>query len=287
MATGRLGRVGRFKEKFFSRKQLLDGNDKSFLALLQLIILGMSGLVLLAQLVSFAQVRSLASQRPTFAQLTNGETLYISERERDFRYPAVVRKAVSDWLLLSFNWEGTIAGTQDPDKGVPVAGSSRKVPFSMSVASVMLEPKFADASLKLFADEIVPQEVFNGSVRQVVVPHLISEPRQTAEGRWEVDVVSTRRLIDKRTGYTEQIAFNKTFKLKAVEIPQSPLGKNATLAEQLIYTALSSGLQITQILPFDPNNPQSSGVQPSPAPTTVPGSSIQPFTQKKEKPSTR
>jgi hypothetical protein len=40
--------------------------------------------------------------------------------------------------------------------------------------------------------------------------------------------------------------------LRAVEIPQSPLGDEASRVEQLVYDTLGAGLQIVDIVPFDP-----------------------------------
>lgn len=86
------------------------------------------------------------------AQLVNGETVYLSEQDRNFRYPQVIRKVVSDWTTLTFNWEGTLAGTDQQDEGVLVKATKKKVPLNTWFASVMMEPKFAEASLKEIAE---------------------------------------------------------------------------------------------------------------------------------------
>lgn len=235
-----------------SRRRLLDGNDKSLLAILQLAILALSGLSLLFSVFLTLRVNAIVTRRPTFAQLTNGETLYISERDRNYRHPEVIRKTVNDWTLLTFNWDGTLPGSDEPDEGVGVPESRARVPFSMSVAALMLEPDFGAATLRLFAEELVPSGVFTGDLRQVVTIEYLSEPRQIAEGRWQVDMLATRRLIDRRDGASQPLAFNRTFTLQAVEIPQSPLGAEASLVEQLVYDTLGAGLQITDIAPYTP-----------------------------------
>ncbi|NES97947.1 MAG: hypothetical protein F6K32_22605 [Desertifilum sp. SIO1I2] len=247
-------KVRRLKQSdaFLSHQRLLDGDNKSLLAVLQLCILGSSALILLTQLFLLTRMNQIVSRRPTFVQLTNGEAIAVTERERHFRNPELIRKTVSDWIYLSFNWDGVVPGTQEPDSGVAVQGSRQRVPFGMSIASYLLEPAFATEALKLMAEEIVPNEVFNGDVRQVITIDLISEPRQIAPGRWQVDVQATRNLIDRRTGARQPILFNRTFALRTVEIPQSPLGSDAPLVEQLIYQTMSAGLQITDITPYDP-----------------------------------
>lgn len=252
------GRIGRFRtnkgsDSLLSRQRLLDGNNKSLLAILQLAILGFSSVTLLFVMFLAVRVNRIVNRQPTFVQLTNGETVYISERERNYRRPEVIRQVVSDWTVLSFNWDGTLPGSEEPDEGVAVDGVRGRVPFSVSIASFLLEPEFGSEMLQLFATEIVPSGIFNGELRQVITIEHISDPRQIAEGRWEVDIVSTRRLLDRRNGSQQAIPWNRTYTLQAVEIPSSPLGEDASRVEQLVYDTQSSGLQIIDIVPFDPS----------------------------------
>lgn len=229
---------------------LLTTESKNFLALLQLSILGLQALMFVFILLIAGRQNQLANRRPTMAQLVNGDTVYISEKDWNWRYPQVIRKLVSDWTVLTFNWEGKIAGTDKIDEGIKV-DDRRRVPTNTWFASVLLEDDFAQAALKEIA-QLVPADVFTGRIRSVTIVNHISEPRQIAPGRWQVDVVSTRILIDRSTGKSERLPFNRTFTLEAVEIPHSPLGSEAPLVEQKIYETRSAGLQITNIVPFEP-----------------------------------
>lgn len=253
--AGRIGRFSRNKgsDSFLSRQRLLDGNNKSLLAILQLMILGFSGISLLFTMFLTVRVNRIVSRQPTFVQLTNGDTVYMSERERNYRRPEVIRRVVNDWTMLSFNWDGTLPGSDEPDEGVAVDGVRGRVPFSVSIANFLLEPELGSEMLQTFATEIVPGGVFNGELRQIITIEDISDPRQIAEGRWEVDIVSTRRLLDRRDGSQRAIPWNRTYTLQAVEIPSSPLGEDASSVEQLVYDTMGAGLQITNIVPFDPS----------------------------------
>jgi len=246
--------IGRFKS--LNRTNLLTVESKNFLALLQMGILATQLLMLLGLLFLAARQNSLANRQPTMAQLVNGETVYLSEQDRNFRYPQVIRKVVSDWTTLTFNWEGTLAGTDQRDEGVLVKATKKKVPLNIWFASVMLEPKFAEASLKEIA-ELVPITVFTGRTRAVTIINYLSEPRQIAPSKWQVDLVATRMVIDRQSGASDRLPFNRTFTLQAVEIPRSPLGENAPLVERKIYDLRAAGLQITDITPYDPNSSQS------------------------------
>ena len=229
---------------------LLNTDSKNFLALLQLSILGLQILIFLFIVVIAKRQNELANRRTTMAQLVNGDTIYISEKDRNWRYPQVIQKLVSDWTMLTFNWEVNTTGTDKPDEGVKVDGNKR-VPANTWFASVLLEDDFAEAALKEIA-QLIPADVFAGRIRSVVDIKYISEPRHIAEGRWQVDMISTRILMDRMTGKSERLPFNRTFTLEAVEIPRSPLGSNASLVEQKIYEIRATGLQITNIVPFEP-----------------------------------
>lgn len=230
---------------------LLTAESKNLLAMLQLGILGIQGVMFLLLAFLATRQNALANRQPTMAQLINGDTIYVSEQERNWRYPSVIRQVVAGWTTLTFNWEGTIAGTDKPDEGVQVTGGG-KVPLNTWFASMLLEANFAEASLKEIS-KLVPASVFSGQTRSVVVINYISEPRQIAPGRWQVDMVATRIVIDRSSGASKREAFNRTFTLEAVEIPRSPLEADAPLVEQKIYEIRAAGLQIIDIVPFNPD----------------------------------
>ena len=71
-------------------------------------------------------------------------------------------------------------------------------------------------------------------------------------GEWEVDMVATRVLVNLPGGADEEITFNRTFKLQAVDIPEQPTNDNSPLEQQL-YEIRSAGLEITKISDFTPN----------------------------------
>ncbi|WP_337884495.1 hypothetical protein [Fischerella thermalis] len=72
-------------------------------------------------------------------------------------------------------------------------------------------------------------------------------------GEWEVDMVATRVLVNLSGGADEEIPINRIFTLRAVDIPESP-SPNASALEQQLYEIRNSGLEITKISEFTPNN---------------------------------
>jgi hypothetical protein len=196
------------------------------------------------------RMNKITERKTTFAQLVNGETIYVSEQDRHWRYSGVIQKVVNDWTTLTFNWDDKLTGTNQSDPGIQVS-NNRRITTNAWFASLLLEPEFAKAALPKIA-ELVPNTVFSGQMRSTAIISYLSEPRAIRPGEWEVDMIATRILIDRNTGRDERIPFNRTFTVQAVEIPQSPLGKDAPLVEQKIYQMRSSGLQITKMVEFNP-----------------------------------
>lgn len=213
-----------------------------------------NSLIFVLMLFTAFRVNRIAERKTTFAQLVNGETVYVSEQERHWRYPSVIQKVVSDWTTLTFNWDDKIPGSDEPDQGIQV-DNNKRIPTNAWFASLLLEPEFAKASLPKIA-ELVPPTVFSGQIRSTVIISYLSEPREIRPGGWEVDMVATRVLIDRTTGKDERISFNRTFTLQAVEVPRSPLGNDAPLVERKVYEMRAAGLEITRMVEFKPQPQQ-------------------------------
>lgn len=222
---------------------------KNLLALCFLILTGVNILNLILHLFVAYRINSVAAMKTTQVQLVNGQTYYVSERDRLFRYSSVIQNFVKNWTELTFNWDNKIPGTNETDSGIKV--NSKRVPTSSYFASLLMEPEFGKASLSQIA-ELVPNTVFSGQLRSTVIISFISEPREIRPGEWEVDMVATRLLVDRSLGKDERIPFNRTFRLKAVEIQTSPLGNQASAFEQKVYELRSAGLEINRITEFKP-----------------------------------
>lgn len=223
--------------------------SRNLIALCFLGLTAFNGLILILVMFTSVRINTIAQKRTTFAQLVNGQTLAISEKDRYWRYPSVIQKLVKDWTTLTFSWDNKLPGSGEIDKGVKVEGNST-VTTNSWFASLLLEPEFGKASLKEIA-KLTPSSVFSGNIRSVAIVSYLSEPREIRPGEWEVDQIATRLLINRSTGQEERIPFNRTFTLRAVEIPQSPLENDAPLVEQKIYEIRNAGLEITKMVKFD------------------------------------
>jgi len=232
-------------------KLLLDSKD-----ILPLCFVGLTVFSLLSFLfmlfLSF-KVNQLAERKTTFLQLVNGRALVITEQDYLYRHPEVIKNTVRQWANLTFNWDGVIPGTKELDKGRNI-GNGKRVTTNAYFGSFLIQPGkqgFREAALQAIA-EITPSRVFGGQVRSKMIISYLSSPRQTKIGEWEVDLVATRVLVNLAGGADEEIPFNRTFSIRAVDLPDPPTTDASPLERQL-YEIRSAGLEITKISEFIPN----------------------------------
>lgn len=229
--------------------------------LLPMCFVGLSifvGLQTLLVLFLSVKVNNLATRKTTFVQLVDGRAVAIREEAVTYRTPDLVKNVARQWTILTWTWDSKLPGTSKPDVGQKIG--SNRLPTTAYLASFLLQGKtkssgssFREESRKAIA-ELTPAGVFSGNTRSTILISYVSEPRTIAPGRYEVDMVATRNVID-QSGQIEEIPFNRTFTLEAVDIPRSPLGKDATDVERAVYNVREAGLEITDIKPFNPNQP--------------------------------
>ncbi|MGB3204214.1 MAG: hypothetical protein WBB28_04435 [Crinalium sp.] len=237
------------KLKRLTEKTQLLPETKEILALCFVGIAGVQALILLFILFISVKINATANRKPTNVQLLNGQTYYVSEKDQYWRYPTVIQKFVRDWSQLTFNWDSKVPGTDEVDQGVKVG--NKKVPSSTYFASLLMEPKFGKASLTQIAD-LVPTSIFSGGLRAAIIISYISEPREVKPGVWDVDMIATRLLVDRKTGSDERLEFNRTFRIKATDIQNPTFGKDTNVFEQKVYELRASGLEIQQLSEFIP-----------------------------------
>ena len=197
-----------------------------------------------------SRINHLSKRKNTFVQLVNGEAIAISEREALYRNPEVIKNTIRQWASLTFDWNGLILDTQKADSGYDL-GSGKKVTTNAYFGSFLIqsgEKGFRQESLQLIA-EITPSQIFSGQARSKLIVQYISPPRELAVGTWEVDLISTR-LIVYRNGKEEEVDFNKTFTLRAVDVPTTPPDANSSAFEKRVYQMRQAGLEITKIVDY-------------------------------------
>ena len=232
------------------RKSKLLPDSEYLLPICFVILTIFVGLNFLILLFLTHRVNYLSQRKNTFVQLIDGEAIAISEQEFLYRHPEVIRNTVRKWTSLTFDWNGLILDTQKVDPGYDL-GSGKKVTTNAYFGSFLIESGtrgFRQEALQLIA-EITPAQIFSGQVRSKIVIQHISPPRELATGLWELDLISTRLLVF-RNGTENEVSFNKTITLKAVDIPTVPPTADSSSFEKRIYGIRQAGLEITKIVDY-------------------------------------
>ena len=232
------------------RKSKLLPDSEYILPLCFVILTIFVGLNFLILLFLTHRVNYLSQRKNTFVQLINGEAISISEKEFLYRHPEVIRNTVRKWATLTFDWNGLILDTQKVDSGHDI-GSGKKVTTNAYFASFLIQAGvsgFRQDALQLIA-EITPAQIFSGQARSKIVVQHISPPRELSKGVWELDLISTRLLIY-RNGNENEISFNKTITLKAVDIPTVLPIADSSSFEKRVYQIRQAGLEITKIVDY-------------------------------------
>lgn len=232
-----------------SQSQPLLPESKNTLALCFVLLTGMVSILTVAVILNTLSLRSLSQKKVTFVQLKDGTTARVVEADGLYRESKTIKTFVSNWVNLTWSWDGKIPGTNEPDPGIKTKKSG-KVPTSAWMASLMMESEFGEASLVELA-KLVSNSVFEGKTRSTAYVSYLSEPREIKKGVWEVDVIATRVVLSQGVGESRE-PFNRTITLKATEVPISPLGENANLVEKTVNSMRLAGLEITRIVEFNP-----------------------------------
>ncbi len=200
--------------------------------------------------VSFSKLS--AQKPPTLVQQVDGQAFTVRPMAAQYREPEVIRRTVSDWAVMTFTW-GKPPGSENTqtDAG-KVVGKQARIPTTAWEAAFLLAPDFRDTFMQQLATEIVPQEIFQGKVAAVLIPQNVSMPEAAGDGRWRVDLVATRIVFDAANPAGRSIPFNRSFFVRAIPPPQTPLENAANEYQQVVYRVLERGVQIEEIRPIEP-----------------------------------
>jgi hypothetical protein len=214
-------------------------------------IVGALLLSLLGNLILLLNNRALTQRGSVYVQQPDGFTEKAQEFDELHRQNETLKRTVATWIQLTFEWDNRIPNSNAVDEGMELAGVT--VPTKAYLASIVMEDGFRREFLRTLGRDVVPVDVYTGSRRSLVRFYSISTPRQIADGRWEVDVVSTR--IELLNGVEErEVDFNRTFTLQAIPPIEPALEDEPDAFRREAYALLNNGLLITEIRPLDIND---------------------------------
>ena len=164
--------------------------QKSFLAILLISNLGLSGLIAVLILSNVSYTRHLA-KKPAAAlvQLTDGTSIRVNETPNHDREPEVIRKFVTDSLIYLMNWSSDMPSSEPTSKfdsttnapqdaGVDVDledGFTKKVTTPAWQASFTLEEELRTEYLQKLAT-MTPEDIFSGQKEVVLKIREVSYP---------------------------------------------------------------------------------------------------------------
>ena len=233
--------------------------QKSFMAILLIANLGLSGLVGLLTLSTLSYTRHLA-KKPAAAlvQLTDGTSIRVKETPNPDREPEVIRKFVTDSLIYLMNWSADLptaeptskfdaTATAPKDTGIEVTlddGFSRKVTTPAWQASFTLEEEFRTEFLEKLAT-MTPEDIFAGHKEVVLKIREVGYPEVQESGSWSVDMVADLMVYSPQTPTGKAVPFNKRIYVQSIEVPPPPAPDTLTPLASAIYAVRLSGLEIT------------------------------------------
>ncbi|MEM6255064.1 MAG: hypothetical protein AAF821_19280 [Cyanobacteria bacterium P01_D01_bin.156] len=231
--------------------------QKSFLAILLIANLSISGLFGLLILSTLSYTRHLA-KKPAAAlvQLTDGTSIRVTETPNQQREPEIIRKFVSDSLIYLMNWSADLpaaeptskfdtAATVPQDTGIEVTladGFTKKVTTPAWQASFTLEEEFRTEFLQKLAT-MTPEDIFAGHKEVVLKIREVGYPADQDPGSWSVDVVADLMVYSPQTPTGKAVPFNKRIYVQSIDVPAPP--ETLTPLATAIYAVRRSGLEIT------------------------------------------
>ncbi|WP_088894849.1 hypothetical protein [Leptolyngbya ohadii] len=210
------------------------------------------GLGTLVTLILVANNRALATRGKVFVQMADGTTQLAQEFDVNYRRPEIIKETAVRWMQLAFEWDNRIPGDDKAvDEGINFDRSNKRIPTKVYLASYLMEPGFRQEFLRLMASEVIPIDVMTGRRKSVLRFYSVSDPRQVAKNRWEVDIVATRieRSATQELGETR---VNRTITLQSIP-PVAPVFKDGDpeVWRKTLYELSKNGLMIVEIKPLN------------------------------------
>ena len=219
--------------------------------LLSLISLAFSlSLSFLAILLLTFNNYKLAQKEKIFVEQSSGTTQVAQEQDYDFRSEEVIRKTISDWLYLTWEWDSTIANSEKLDLGVKIKHEKKdvQVPSKVYAASYLIESGFRQEFLSGIS-ELIPTSFYSGNFTSQLTIYHIGKPIRN-DDRYKVKVIATRKDLSS-SGEVMEAKFNKIITMKPIEPYRLVLLEDEPSAfKKNLHHLLKNGLMITSIQNF-------------------------------------
>jgi hypothetical protein len=229
-----------------------------------LAVVGCSIVSLILVVALFNKVNQLESRAtPTLVQKSDGSVIEVGAEDSNFRSPEVLKKFVTDALILLMSW------SREPAKGQSESlnNTKNKSPTyeeqattiqsdenkSVAIPTSVFYGSFAFTEAGGFRDVLMKSQIANmigktkvmeGQEKTTLSVRTVGMPESIGLGKWKVSVVADFMRWDIKGGNIERIAFNKDIYVQVVEQPKIPAGKEPNALEIILQTIRRSKLEI-------------------------------------------
>lgn len=233
-----------------------------------LVVVGCSVISLILVAALFNKVSQLESRRtPTLVQKDDGSVIDVEVYDSDFRSNEVLKKFVTDSLILLMSWSREPAKGQSESLNNSNSNTKNKPPSyeeqsttiqndenkSIIIPTSVFYGSFAFTEAGGFRDVLMKSQIANmigktkvmeGQEKTTLSVRTLGMPESIGVGKWKVSVVADFMRWDIKGGNIERIAFNKDIYVQVVEQPKIPAGKEPNALEIILQTIRRSKLEI-------------------------------------------
>jgi hypothetical protein len=288
-------------------------NSKAFS---DLVVVGCSVISLILVAALFNKVSQLESRRtPTLVQKDDGSVIDVEVYDSDFRSNEVLKKFVTDALILLMSWSREPAKGQSESLNNSNSNTKNKPPSyeeqsttiqndenkSIIIPTSVFYGSFAFTEAGGFRDVLMKSQIANmigktkvmeGQEKTALSIRTVGTPEFLEIGKWKITIVSDFMRWDMKGANIERIAFNKDVYVQVVAQPSGPRGKPPNALEIILKTIRRSRLEIYDMQDIgiaipkrspagvaSPPSPSPGAVSPSPVATSPsPSASVSPQT---------
>jgi hypothetical protein len=264
-----------------------------------LAVVGCSIVSLILVIALFNKVNQLENRAtPTLVQRNDGSVIEVAAEDSNFRSPEVLKKFVTDALILLMSWSREPAKGQSESlnnsntKNKPPSYEEQATTIqsddnkSVAIPTSVFYGSFAFTEAGGFRDVLMKSQIANmigktkvmeGQEKTTLSVRTVGMPESIGVGKWKISVVSDFLRWDIKGANIERIAFNKDIYIQVVAQPKIPAGKEPNALEIILQTIRRSKLEIYDMQEIGvPIPKQAATPTPAVSASPSPGVSVSP-----------
>jgi hypothetical protein len=144
----------------------------------------------------------------SLVQLVDGRAISVDPKASYERHPETIRRFVGETMTLMLTWSRQQPPLTVWDISSQLLASDLKPKFQSEITNLNSNNQFAN---------------INQGTEYVLVIEKISQPTQTANGKWEIEMLANQLTFSGYNNLGTSIPFNKTILIRAIDQPKTSL----------------------------------------------------------------